>query len=552
MDDMDEELGDEVAPVDAAEGSHLQNKEIEHSVKPESCDMLESREMAILEGTSPTSSFQILADMFEGKNVNRIVSPVDASENPCPHNVDDAGVMVEELTVKEYISSNLAIVGTSNNRERMQTRHGRWQHLYQLASGSGSGSSRGDRDLRNTKSGGWEDVGDTSVQEILAQKPLHDELNLNMEQSKSAENDGIMGSKLSHGSIRTKILSKSGFSEFFVKTTLKGKGIVCRGPPHNPYKEPRDAYDVKVGVGTTMPSDASLKAAGAVMVASNVSEKPVGGTTVVPSATLSGGTRTGVPSSSRIGGPRPCTSSHGVSLREWLKARGHKVKKIECLCIFREVVDLVNYYHTRGITLLDLRPSSFKLLQSNQVKYIGSIRQKETYETATDQDISHSENYWLRRRSADQEISPPGVISAKKQKFNDNKSFIGRRPLFPSRSGIKVETRNGSDINLASIQCSHSDTNEHHTSTGYGIQCKSSSSLVSNSARQHATPVCEQLEEKWYESPEELSEGVCTISSNIYSLGVLLFEVRRQIILSMQLSFHHDCILNIFVTKIEA
>nr|KYP56338.1 Protein SUPPRESSOR OF PHYA-105 [Cajanus cajan] len=34
-----------------------------------------------------------------------------------------------------------------------------------------------------------------------------------------------------------------------------------------------------------------------------------------------------------------------------------------------------------------------------------------------------------------------------------------------------------------------------------------------------------QLEEKWYWSPEMLNDGVCTFSSNIYSLGVLLFEL---------------------------
>ncbi|KAK5813555.1 hypothetical protein PVK06_029006 [Gossypium arboreum] len=40
--------------------------------------------------------------------------------------------------------------------------------------------------------------------------------------------------------------------------------------------------------------------------------------------------------------------------------------------------------------------------------------------------------------------------------------------------------------------------------------------------------VNDQLEEKWYGSPEEINEGVCTILSNIYSLGVLLFELLCQ------------------------
>ena len=45
------------------------------------------------------------------------------------------------------------------------------------------------------------------------------------------------------------------------------------------------------------------------------------------------------------------------------------------------------------------------------------------------------------------------------------------------------------------------------------------------------------LEEKWYCSPEELNGGVCTFPSNIYSLGVLLLEVRKFFV-SPIVSFH--------------
>lgn len=522
---MDEGVG-EVAPVNAAEGAPLQNKEIEYSLRPQSCNnMLESGEMAIPEGTSSDGSFQILADMLEGKSVNRIVSPMDASENPCPHSDSDAGIMVEELTVRKSNSSNLAIVGASNHRERISTRHDRWQHLYQLGSGSGSGSSRGDRGHGRTMLGAWEDVGDTSLHDFIPRKPLNDEHNTMLEQSANTENDGLSGNMLSHGSIRTKMLSKSGFSEFFVKTTLKGKGIVCRGPPLNAFKERRDMIDTKAFVTTTMPSDAALKAAGAMMVASNASPKPVGvGTAVVSNGSLDLGARTGVPASCWIGGLRQGSSDHGVNLREWLNARGHKGKRIECLYIFRQIVALVDYHHTQGVTFLDLKPSSFKLLQSNQVKYIGPIIQKETLESAS-LDIPHSENYRLRRRSAEEEMFTTGIASAKKQKFNHNMNFSRWWSLFPSKYGNQIETANESDINEVSIPHSRNDTNEHHTNAGFGTYSKSSSPLVSNTAQQQSTSVSEQLEEKWYASPEELSGGVCTTSSNIYSLGVLFFEL---------------------------
>ncbi|TXG50631.1 hypothetical protein EZV62_023155 [Acer yangbiense] len=524
---MDEELGDEVAPIDMTEGAHLQNKESDYSLKPEGCNMMQShREMAIPESHSPDSSFQILADMLEGKNINRIVGPVDDSEQPCtsPHNVDEAGVMVEELTVRQYDSSNLAIVGTSNNRGKMQTRLNRWQHLYNLGSGSGSGSSRGDRDNGPTMLGGLENVGYTSFPE-LTQKRLNDDQNVVIERSANAENNGVSGNILSHGSIRTKIISKSGFSEFFVKNTLKGKGIVCRGPPHDTLKEFRDLSDPKIAVGTTVSSNASPKAAGAIIAPSNVPPKAAGGTTMSSNASLSSGVKIDVASSYRFGGLRPGSSDHGVSLRAWLKGRSHKVNKSESLYIFRQIVDLVDCSHTQGVTLLDLRPSTFKLLQSNQVKYLGSTNQKEMLERVTDQDIPHSENILIRRRPAEKEVFPLGDISAKKQKFNKSTSFVGQWPLLPLRSGINIGTVNASDINIAGAQYSLNDTNEHHSSKGYGTQNKSVSFLLPHKTQQQSTSIFEQLEEKWYASPEELSEGTSTISSNIYSLGVLLFEL---------------------------
>jgi hypothetical protein len=39
-----------------------------------------------------------------------------------------------------------------------------------------------------------------------------------------------------------------------------------------------------------------------------------------------------------------------------------------------------------------------------------------------------------------------------------------------------------------------------------------------------------QLEEKWYSCPEVLNDGTNTFSSNVYRLGVLVFEVRKYLI----------------------
>ncbi|KAF2297912.1 hypothetical protein GH714_005331 [Hevea brasiliensis] len=482
---MDEGLVDEVAPVDVAEGAHPHSKENEYSLKPsESPTMLESHEMVIpREGNYPESSFHVLADILDAKNINRGGNHVDACEQPCasPCYTDDVGNMVEELTVKNYDNTNFAIVGTSNSRERMQTRQSQWQHFYQLGGASGIGSSHTNtlyRDNGQGMSSGWEDVRYASSPVLLGQKSPSGECNEVMEQP-NVEHRELSHNTVSHGGIRTKILSKSGFSEFFVKNTLKGKGIIFRGPHHeSPRFVPKDEKDENNG-----------KAAAGTVAASNSLQ------------TL--GAKTAMPSSFSIAGPRPAGSNHdGVGLRHWLNAQQHKANKVECLHIFRQIVDLVDYSHSQGVALHDLWPSSFKLLRSNQVKYVGLTFQKDMLESAMDQDIPCSENQVVRRRPAEQEMLPFVGVFAKKPKFSENTNHIRQWPQFTAKYGIKTEIANDE----------------------YGIQGKSSRHL-SNAAQQQLTSIGNWSEEKWYASPEELSKGICTISSNIYSLGVLLFEL---------------------------
>ncbi|XWS61664.1 hypothetical protein CRYUN_Cryun07bG0145400 [Craigia yunnanensis] len=492
---MDGRLADEVAPIDSAEGAHLQGKEVEYLVKPDSCNMLESQEMVIPgEVNALETSFHVLGDVL-GKNV---------LEQGCtsPHTIDDANDMVEELTVRNYNGSNLPMVGTSNNRERMQMRQNHWQHFYQLVGGSGSGGSCGNRDNSQAKPSMSQGVGYASFSEFLGHKPLSDGWNEATEQLMSGDNNEVSGSRLSQGGIKTKILSKSGFSEFFVKTTLKGKGIICRGPSHDVSRvEPRHQNNTKSTGGTMVAPNPPVKAAGNPVVASNT--------------TLILGNRTGMTSSNGIIGPRAGECDHdGMNLREWLKAQCHKANKAERLYIFRQIVDLIDYSHSQGVILHDLRPSYFKLLQANQVKYIGSDVQKGLLDNVLDKDFSPSENFLVRRRSMEQGMISPVGLCAKKQKFNENTNLT-RWPLFHSRAGHKIETINN-------MQFSHNESSEHCLNTEFSNY---GSPHASNSAQRQSISVNEQLEEKWYASPEELNEGVCTVSSNIYSLGVLLFEL---------------------------
>ncbi|KAJ6415077.1 hypothetical protein OIU84_003971 [Salix udensis] len=440
--------------------------------------------------------------MSEGKNGNSSASPpMDASEQPCssPRSMDDAGNMAEELMVRNYDGSNLTVVGTSNNRERMQARQSQWPHLYQIGGGSVTGISCSNT-LYKESGQAMLDVQLPSSSDILVQKTLSNERNEASEQVACTDFKGLLGNVSSHGSFRTKICSKSGFSEFFVKNTLKDKGIIYGGPPHDSLKiGPRDQNNERSAGDTLAASDTPL----------NLSAKTVMMT-----------------SSYGIAGPRPGGSDHDeVSLREWMNAGRLKASKVERLQIFRQIVDLVDYSHSRGVALPDLWPSSFKLLQSNQVKYLGSAVPRDMLESSMDQDTPSSDINVVRRRPLEQGTFSFITVLAKKQKLSESMNHISSWPQFSAKHSLKLESTSDGDVNTNVSQDSQNEATESNRDTEYGIQAKSSSHKLYKTGQRQMTSTTDRLEEKWYSSPEELNEGICRIESNIYGLGILLFEL---------------------------
>ncbi|KAL5551925.1 hypothetical protein UlMin_002101 [Ulmus minor] len=497
---MDNGIGEEVAPLGAAEGGHFQSKDGEYFLKPESSNVLESREIIIPGEGDYSQGHQEFAELLDGKNI-RSVNHVNALERPYngPCSMDGAGDTVQELTVRNFDGSNLAIFGSSTNIRRVQTRQNQWQHLYQLASGSGSGGSRANlpyRDNGQRIASGLEDGGYSPFPEFMAQKPCTDDHNDLVEELTNSESRGN-GSN-APGNFRTKILSKSGFSEYFVKNTLKGKGVVCKGPANDGCHDSRERNKTQVARGIMAASDTSPGLVDKIVNPPSCVVKPV----------------------SRAGG----SDCEGVNLREWLKSACLQVNKVERLNIFKQIVELVDCSHTKGIVLHGLRPSYFKLQSSNKVKYIGSPVGKEILQSVMDQDLSQSENSFLRERPVEQNIFPSFGLSAKKPKFSQNTRFLRQWLQFPINSSFNQDSLNASHFNITGQQDTINEFDKDELRIKHRTEGNSGIPLVSN-PREQLTFAGEQLEEKWYMSPEELNEGSFTTLSNIYCLGVFLFEL---------------------------
>ncbi|TKY71010.1 SPA1-related 2 protein [Spatholobus suberectus] len=533
---MDEELVDEATQLEVAEDSQRQNKEDDgYSPNTERRKILKSQEVFI-----PREYDGIL----QGKNVVEGINHADTSQHPrVSLFMDDADVMVEELTVKSYNGSSLDI-GTSNNREQMNNRQNHWQNLYQLASNSGIGNSLSDIGTRNSvqaTSSAREDIGSSSFPEVLARKSLSDGQSNVLEHLAAAENKEGAGDV--RQGIRTKIISQSGFAEFFIKNTLKGKGIVYKGPSSDAFcvqsrEQNRmktgidadqnqmrtgigtDQNQMKIGIGTDqnqmkigIGTDQNRMKNG---IGTDHKQMKTGvGTHLNSNQPVGCGSKTAKFPSYCGAMPRSGRSeSDGLTLREWLKHGHHKASKVESLSIFRKIVDLVDNSHSQGVALHNLRPSYIKLTPSNQVMYLGLPVQKQMVDSVVNSEVVHLDNSFIRKRLSEQVPFPSLDMGSKKQKFNENLRATGGELCLETASDRKLHGH------TVGSQGYYNEYEEDTQFAKYNIGRMSSIPHVSNPGQMPLTS-CEKLENKWYASPE----GGYTTSSNIYCLGVLLFEL---------------------------
>ncbi|KAL9828819.1 Protein SPA1-RELATED 3 [Arabidopsis thaliana] len=162
-----------------------------------------------------------------------------------------------------------------------------------------------------------------------------------------------------------------------------------------------------------------------------------------------------------------------VSLRQWLDKPERSVDVFECLHVFRQIVEIVNAAHSQGIVVHNVRPSCFVMSSFNHVSFIESASCSDSgSDSLEDGPISQKEIGSSRREEAVSKaiaIEEKGVynklLERKIEKLEEEKT----QP-FPMKHILAMET-------------------------------------------------------SWYTSPEEDFGSSSTCASDVYRLGVLLFEL---------------------------
>ncbi|KAJ7981746.1 SPA1-related 3 isoform 3 [Quillaja saponaria] len=195
-----------------------------------------------------------------------------------------------------------------------------------------------------------------------------------------------------------------------------------------------------------------------------------------------------------------------VSLRQWLEKPERSVDPFQCLHIFRQVVEIVNVSHSQGIVVHNVRPSCFVMSSFNHVSFIESAS-----------------------------CSDSGSDS-----FEDGQTVETKNPLSTLPHNMHQQISLGSE-DLAPVRTSTTALSETSCMQSSSV-CAAYESLVAETKenitrdRRNVEQVEEKkqsfpmkeillLETSWYTSPEEVAGAPSSCASDIYRLGVLLFEL---------------------------
>ncbi|KAL5727108.1 hypothetical protein ACHQM5_000339 [Ranunculus cassubicifolius] len=428
-------------------------------------------------------------------------------------NPDDDIDLVEELTFNTNVGD--LVVGSSGNsdsrvrvregmtvasagvvREQMAAssgvvRQGHWNRFFKLPGVAGGSSQRehGSNKGKEQESRVNSEFGSSRT---LQQSNLQQSSDIARVLGNNSENN----LETSPGGIRTKLLCSSGFPQFLLRNSLKGKGVVHK------YAENREEISV-IGKGKS-------------------NEKP--SCAGKAETSLDMGVKIDHSSVHSVGGARSVSmTTDGVYLREWLRPR-RKVDRDESLRIFKQIVELVYVAHSRRVALQYIRPSCFKLLPSNHVKFAGLFTERETCEKVTDTDVTSMAHHPSRKRLMKEGLPTSNVSNSKHQKGIKKMNTHQYHPTYGS--GFTFEAVKEVDIcNSGSQDSGYSTSQRHNSSSDYQMQNRFGSPLVLNTTQNKFIAANLSLEETWYASPEEQNKREHTFSSDIYCLGVLLFEL---------------------------
>lgn len=202
-----------------------------------------------------------------------------------------------------------------------------------------------------------------------------------------------------------------------------------------------------------------------------------------------------------------------VSLRQSLDKLERTVDVFECLHIFRQLVEIVDVAHLQGIVVHNVRPSCFVMSSFNHVSFIESAS------------CSDSGSDSLEEGSNCRSVEVKNSSSSLPHDEHQERSGLGsedfRSVTTPTNALSETTCMQSSSIYAARLALIE-ETEENKE--------KDRGEVEEVEGKKQPFPMKQILlmETNWYTSPEEVAGSPSSCASDIYRLGVLLFEVHRK------------------------
>ncbi|XWS09999.1 hypothetical protein CRYUN_Cryun39dG0038100 [Craigia yunnanensis] len=194
-----------------------------------------------------------------------------------------------------------------------------------------------------------------------------------------------------------------------------------------------------------------------------------------------------------------------VSLRQWLDKPERSVDVFECLHIFRQMVEIVNIAHSQGIVVHNVRPSCFVMSSFNHVSFIESASCSDSGSDSVE-DALNSQNMEVKNLST----TLPLDIHQQRRLMNEDVQT-------PTNALSEASCMQSGSVCARNSLLE--ETEENKALDGRNFE--------QVEERKLPFPMKQILlmETSWYNSPEEIAGSLSTCASDIYRLGVLLFEL---------------------------
>jgi serine/threonine protein kinase len=233
-----------------------------------------------------------------------------------------------------------------------------------------------------------------------------------------------------------------------------------------------------------------------------------------------------------------------ISLRKWLSNPGRAIDTVENIHIFKQIAEFVELAHSQGVVLRNIRPSSFLLSSLNRVSIIESASSESTSTSSRSSEESTGRDAMVSAAPAARNEQIGSATRKEQESQHDSVGNTHQKGNIACEIEVTyTDKQESTDVNgmnegngkpimddtVDSYRPITDVTSEFQEKQGKDEGDKSSASCSDGSCKLKSVkfPLKQilSMELIWYKSPEELMGMTTGFSSDIYSLGVLFFEV---------------------------